>query len=63
MAEAGGSTRRLRPPADSPRPDSEIAAGAFWVQGLQGIGQFRNRIQRARYDAGASPATIRSGFP
>ena len=36
MAEAGGTTRRLRPPTDCPRPDSKIAAGAFWVQGLKG---------------------------
>ena len=36
MAEAGGTTRRLRPPTDCPRPDSEIAAGAFWVRGLKG---------------------------
>ena len=47
---------------NSPALDSEIAAGAFWVQGLRDQ-PVPNGIQRARHDAGASPATIRSGFP
>jgi len=34
VAEAGRSTRRLSPLADSPRHDSEIAAGEFWAPGL-----------------------------